>query len=169
MYFLVAKQACEVAVKLSEIWIKILINDIVSSSNDFLITGKYGLSSRKEKRALFLDGCMQFVKSFYFDSCKLLNANAFLFMYDKFEPNFHYYANTLKIINKPYLDYCSRKYSNCYAKESANMHIKNECFNFIKTFLKGKYPHIDFDFYLSRRAQNVHMGLNFSLLTLHEY
>ena len=34
MYFLVVKQPCELAVKLSEIWIRILINDIVSNSND---------------------------------------------------------------------------------------------------------------------------------------
>ena len=61
MYFLVAKQPCELAVKLLEVCITILINDIVSSSNDFcpvLINGKYGLSSGKEKRALFLDSSM---------------------------------------------------------------------------------------------------------------
>ena len=45
------------------------------------------------------------------------------------------------------------------------MHIKKAYLNFIKKFLNGKY----FDFYLSRRAQNVHMGLNYSLLTLREY
>ena len=45
-------------IKLSEVWIRILINDIVSISNDFLINGEYGLSSRKEKRALFLDSCV---------------------------------------------------------------------------------------------------------------
>ena len=45
MYFLVAKQPCELAVKLSKIWIRILINKIVSISNDFLINGEYGLSS----------------------------------------------------------------------------------------------------------------------------
>ena len=32
-------------------------------------------------------------------------------MLDKFEPNVHYCANNLKIVNKSYLDYCSRKYS----------------------------------------------------------
>ena len=53
MYFLVAKQPCEFAVKLSGVWIRILINGTVSISNDFLINGKNGLSSRKEKRALF--------------------------------------------------------------------------------------------------------------------
>ena len=41
--------------------------------------------------------------------------------------------------------------------------------HFVKKFLNGKNPHIDFDFYLSRRVQNVHMGLNYSLLKLHEY
>ena len=82
MYFLVAKQPSELAVKLSEVWIRILINDSV-----------------------------QFVKSFSFDSCKLLKANAFVYMYEKFESNVHYCANTLKIVNKHYLDYCKRKYN----------------------------------------------------------
>ena len=41
--------------------------------------------------------------------------------------------------------------------------------HFLKKFLNGKYPHIDFDFYLSRCAQNVRMGFNYSLLTLHEH
>ena len=55
MYFLVAKQPCELAVKLSEVWIRILINGTVSISNNFLINGENGLSSRKEKRALFYE------------------------------------------------------------------------------------------------------------------
>ena len=58
MYFLVPKQPCELAVKLSELWIRILINDSMSISNDFLINGEYGLSSRKANRALFLDSCV---------------------------------------------------------------------------------------------------------------
>ena len=100
-----------------------------------------------------MNSCVHFVKSFYFDACKLLNVNAFVFMYDKFEPNVHCYTNTLKIVNKPRLDYCSRK----------------AVFHFLKKFLNDRYPRIDFDLYLSSRAQNVHMGLNHSLLTLHEY
>ena len=88
MLFLVAKQPCELAVKLSEVWIRILINDIASISSDFLINGKYCLSSRKEKRALFLDSWVQFVKCFYFDACKLLYANAFVFVCEKFDQAF---------------------------------------------------------------------------------
>ena len=53
-----------------------------------------------------------------------------LYLYDKFEQNVHHYANTLKIVSKPHLDYCSRKYSNGYAYESANMHIKKCIFAF---------------------------------------
>ena len=87
MYFLVAKEPCELAVKLSEVWIRILVNNIVSISNDFLINGEYGLSRRKEKRVLFLDSCVQFLKSFYSVACKLVKANAFVFMYEKIEPN----------------------------------------------------------------------------------
>ena len=41
--------------------------------------------------------------------------------------------------------------------------------HFLKKFLNGKYSHIDFDFYLSRCAQNVRMGFNYSLLTLSEH
>ena len=98
----------------------------MSISNDFLINGEYDLSSRKGKRALFLDSCVLFVKSFYFDACTLFNANAFVM------------------------------YMKCFL-------------HFLKKFWNDKYPHIDFDFYLSRRAQNVHMRLSYSRLTLHEY
>ena len=33
--------------------------------------------------------------------------------------------------------------------------------HFLKKFLNDKYPHVDFDFYLSRRAQNILMSLNY--------
>ena len=84
--------------KLSEVWIRILINDIMFISNDLLIDGEYGLSSRNENRALFVDSCVQFLKSLYFDVCKLLKANLFVYIYEKFEPNVHYCANTLKTV-----------------------------------------------------------------------
>ena len=48
------------------------------------------------------------------------------------------------------------------------MHMKS-FLHFLKKFLNDNYLHTDFDFCLSRRAQNVNMGLNYSLLTLHEY
>ena len=38
----------------------------------------------------------------------------------------------------------------------------------LKKFFNKKYPHIDFEFYLSRRTKNVYMGLNYNLLALHE-
>ena len=69
-------------------------------SNDLLIDGEYGLSSRNENRALFVDSCVQFLKSLYFDVCKLLKANLFVYIYEKFEPNVHYCANTLKTVTK---------------------------------------------------------------------
>ena len=59
MYFLVVKQPRELAIKLSEVWIRILINDMVFSSNDFLIDSEYGLSGRKGKTALFLHSCVR--------------------------------------------------------------------------------------------------------------
>ena len=55
---------------------------------------------------------MHFLKGFYFDVYKLLNANAFVYMYNKLKPNVHYNANTLKIVSEPYLDYYSGEYSN---------------------------------------------------------
>ena len=48
------------------------------------------------------------------------------------------------------------------------MHMK-AFLHFLKKLLNDKYPHIDFGFYFSRRTQSVHIGLNFSLLILHEY
>ena len=92
-------------------WDKILINEIVSIYNDLQIDGEYGMSKRKENRKWFLDSRAQFEKNFYLDVCKMLKANVFVYMYDKFEPNVHYPADTLKIVNKLYLGYCSRKYS----------------------------------------------------------
>ena len=48
------------------------------------------------------------------------------------------------------------------------MHMKIFLY-FLKKFLNDKNQHIGFDFYLSRRGQNVHMRFNYSLLTMHEY
>ena len=53
-------------VKLPEVWVRILINDIVCIANDLLIDGEYDMSSRKENRESFLRSCVQFVKTFYF-------------------------------------------------------------------------------------------------------
>ena len=36
----------------------------------------------------------------------------------------------------------------------------------LKNFLAHKYPHIEFEFFLSRRTKNLHMTLNYSLLEL---
>ena len=79
MHFLVAKQPRGLAVKLSEVWVRILISDIASISNDLLVHGEYGVSSRKENRALFLDSFAQFLKNFYFDACEMLKAMHSLF------------------------------------------------------------------------------------------
>ena len=57
IYFLVAKKLCGLAVNLSEVWLRILINDFVCIYNDLLIDGKYGMSSRKEKRAFWIVVC----------------------------------------------------------------------------------------------------------------
>ena len=80
LYFLVVKQPCELAVKLPEVWVRISIIDIASISNDLLIDGEYDMSSRKENTDSFLDSCVQFAKNFYFDACKMLKANAFVYI-----------------------------------------------------------------------------------------
>ena len=85
LYFLVAKQPCELAVKLSEVWVRTFINDIVSISNNLQIDGEYGMSCRKENRKFFLDNCAHFAKKLYFDAYKMLKANAFVYMCVKFE------------------------------------------------------------------------------------
>ena len=48
MDFLVAKLPYELAVKLSEVWVTILINNIFSISNDLLIDGEYSMDNRKK-------------------------------------------------------------------------------------------------------------------------
>ena len=48
MDFLVAKPPYELAVKLSEVWVTILINNIFSISNDLLIDGEYSMDNRKK-------------------------------------------------------------------------------------------------------------------------
>ena len=59
---------------LSEVYLRILTNQIVSISNNLLcLSGEYGLSKRCEKRELFLDSCANFIHTFYFDMCKLLS------------------------------------------------------------------------------------------------
>ena len=73
MICLVAKQPCGIINFLSEVYVRILTNQIVSISNDLLfMSGKYGLSTRHTKRDLFLDSGANFICGFYFNMCKLL-------------------------------------------------------------------------------------------------
>ena len=73
MIYLVAKQPCGIINFLSEVYVRILTNQIVSISNDLLfMSGKYGLSTRHTKRDLFLDSGANFICGFYFNMCKLL-------------------------------------------------------------------------------------------------
>ena len=39
----------------------------------------------------------------------------------------------------------------------------------LKRILNEKYPDVNFDFYLSTCARNVHMGLNCNILKLHDH
>lgn len=46
------------------------------------MSGEYGLSTMREKHNDFLDSDANFIKSFYFDMCKLLRADTFVYMYE---------------------------------------------------------------------------------------
>ena len=70
----------------------------------------YGLSARHTKRNLSLDSGSNFIRGFYFDTYRLLIAYPSVDMYEKFVPNVHYLSEMFKIINKFYLEYCSKKY-----------------------------------------------------------
>ena len=80
MYFLVARHPCELTIILSEVWVRILLNEIISIANNILkchVSGcVFGISSRKEKRGLFLMAGAEFLRKFYFSVCKLLRAGA---------------------------------------------------------------------------------------------
>ena len=54
--FIIAKHQCEIVIFLSEVYLRILTNHLVSISNDiFCMKGEYGLLSLREKRDLLLD------------------------------------------------------------------------------------------------------------------
>ena len=109
MYFLVARHLCELAVVLSEVWVSILLNEIIFIADDILkclvSDCVFGISSKKEKGGLFLMAGAEFVRTFYFSVCRLLRAGAFVDMYRDFVPNVHYSASTLKILNLHYINY----------------------------------------------------------------
>ena len=72
IYFLVVKQPCDIVVSLLEVYVRILTNQIISISNDLLcLRGEYGRSTFREKRNLFLDNGISFIRGFNFDMCRL--------------------------------------------------------------------------------------------------
>ena len=97
----------------------------------------------------------------YILTCKLLKLPVFCYMYEKFVPNVDYLAESFKIINKPYFEHCKKSLT-------SDMHMKTFV-HIIKRILNEKYPSVDFDFYLLSCAKNVHMGLYFNILTLHDH
>ena len=113
MNFLVAKDPCNIIVFLSKVYVRILTSQVFSISNDLLLLpGKYDLTKYdSSKRDLFLDSCVNFIRCFYFDMCKLLRPFGFFHMYENFAPNVDYSAETFKIINKSYLEYCAKKFN----------------------------------------------------------
>ena len=112
MYFLVVKQPCDIVVYLSEVYVRILTNQIVSISNDLLsMSGEQNLSTIRDKCDMFVDSSVESICSFYFDMCKLLRPETFVYMYDNFVPNVDHSAETFKIINKSYLEYYLKKFN----------------------------------------------------------
>ena len=75
------------------------------------MSGEYGLSTMREKCNLFLNSGANFIRGFYFDICKLLRAGTFVYMYENFVLNVDYFAETFKIINKPYSEPSSKKFN----------------------------------------------------------
>ena len=74
---------------------KFNLDVLYSISNDILhMLGKFGLSTLHEKRSMFLDSSAHFTHCFYFDLS-----------------NVDYSAESFKIINKPYLEYCTKKFN----------------------------------------------------------
>ena len=113
MNFLVAKHPCNVIAFLSEVYVKILTNQVVSISIDLLrMPGRYDLTNYgSSKRDLFLNSYFNFIRCFYFQMCKLLRPSGFFHMYEHFVSNINYLAETFSIINKSYLEYSAKKFN----------------------------------------------------------
>ena len=93
----------DIVVCYSEILVRILNNNIVSISNDFLLmSGEYSFNKMYENRGFILDRGLQFIIKLYGDICKKLNALAFE-LFDYFEPDKHYTSDAFKILNRYYL------------------------------------------------------------------
>ena len=113
MDFLVVKHPCDIIVFLSEVYVRILTNQVISISNKLLhLPGKCDLTKySSSKRDLFWDSCVNFFWCFHFDMCQLLRSSGFFHMYESFPPDVDYSAETFKIINKSYLKYCAKKFN----------------------------------------------------------
>ena len=51
---------------------------------------------------------------------------------------------------------------------TSKIHMKT-FLHIFKRILAERYPDLDFEFYLSSRSKNLHMGLNCNILSLSEY
>ena len=124
MNFLVVKHPCDIIVFLSEVYVRILSNQVFLISNDVLRSpGKYGLAKYgPSKRDLLFDSCVNFICCFYFDMCKLLRLSGFFHIYENFAPNVDYSPETFKIINKSYLGYCEKSLTSEYGYENTFTH-----------------------------------------------
>ena len=101
MNFLIVKKSYDFVVVLSEVYVRILFNILYEISNDILkIPGEYTGRDSAERRELFLDYCVNFVRTFYFENvCLLLKSASFLRMHKDVEINCDYLGENFKIIN----------------------------------------------------------------------
>ena len=101
MNFLIVKKSYDFVVVLSEVYVRILFNILYEISNDILkIPGEYTGRDSAERRELFLDYCVNFVRTFYFENVRLLLKSAsFLRMHKDVEINCDYLGENFKIIN----------------------------------------------------------------------
>ena len=111
MNFLIMKKPSDLAVVLSEVYIRILFNIFYKISNNTPnMPGEYKGRYSAERRELFLDYCVSFVRTFYFENvCLLLKSASFLRICKDFEINYDYSGQNFKIINDSYLQYCIKK------------------------------------------------------------
>ena len=111
--FFVARDSADFVVTLSEVYVRILTNIFYSISSEILeMKGENeSLSTDLEKRDLFLDYSIRFIRAFYFDDvCLLLKTTLFSVILKQFESNVDYCSENLKIINNSYLQYCLKKF-----------------------------------------------------------
>ena len=130
MNFLIVKKPSDFVVVLSGVYVRILFNILYEISIDIRKTpGEYKGRDSAEWRELFLDYCVSFVRTFYFENvCLLLHSVSFLRMYKDFEINCGY--SDENIVLKKFEQY--------------KMHMKT-FIHILKRILSKKYSDVEFE------------------------